>query len=217
MATFFILLIIIFAPFVWYINRALRFTNETVGEDSPLHKERTYQLSASQYFGEFTKVLFAIVLVMTVVLSYIMSKVAFQQEPLGAVFALFFLAFAGFLYYYFLFDWQFWTITRNVILTLNPFQPSIIVESPTNHAILTPDNVIGIEKHLIKVDNSKNPFSGYGYYLFYSEDGHSTCLNTIFFSHIGHFEFLERFFGHVPQTIVWHAFPWNPDFNPVKN
>ena len=217
METFFLLLALIFIPFVWFIVRMLRFTNETVGEDSPLRKERTYQFSASEYFGGVTKVLLVMVFIMSLVLSYIMSEVAFRQEPLAAAFGMFFLVFAGYLCHYFYFDWQFWTITRNVTLTMNPFQGSLTVESPTFCDVLTPDNVISIEHHLVKVDNSKNPFSGYGYYLFCRNDGQTTHLNTIFFTHVGHFEFMERFFGRVPQTLVWHSFPWNPDFNPIEN
>ena len=216
METFFILAVLVFLPFGWFILRMLRFTNETVGEDSPLHKERTYQVTATQYFGDFTKVLIAILLLMSIALSYIMSEVAFRQEPLAVAFGVFFLGFAGFLCYYLYFDWQFWTITRNVVLTLNPFQPSVTIEGPGQCTILMPDTVSRIEHHLIKVDNSRNPFSGYGYYLFYTKDGQTTRLNTIFFSNIGHFEFLERLFGQVPQAIVWHPFPWNPDFNPVE-
>ena len=158
---------------------------------------------------------------MSLVLSSIMSEVAFRQEPsvaaFVAAFGMFFLAFAGFLCYYFHFDWQFWTITRDVTLTMNPFQGSLTVESPTFFAVLTPDTITRIEHHLIKVGNSKSPFNGYGYYLFFGNDGQTTRLNTIFFSHVGHFEFMECFFGHVPQTLIWHSFPWNPDFIPIEN
>ncbi len=207
---------IVFLPAGWFLFRMLRFTNETVGPNSPLHRERTYQFSAAQYFGEFTKILILIVLIMSFVLSYIMSEVAFQQEPLVAAFVLFFLGCAGLLCYYFYFDWQFWTITRHVELTLNPLQPSITIKSPTQDKVLTPTTVTRIEHHLIKVDNSKNPFSGYGYFLFYTEDKHVIRLNNLFINHIGHIEFMERFFSATPSAIVRHLFPWTPDFNPVQ-
>ncbi len=190
----------------------LRFTNETVGEDSPLQRERTYQFSASKYFGTFTKVLEAFLLVMSLVLAFIMINVGVRQEQfIGFVFAPFFFAFAGFLVFYFYFDWQYWTITRNVSLTLNPHDQSITIDSPARYSVLTPATTIRIEHHMQKMDNAKNPLAGYGYYLFYQSDGQITQLNNLFISHIGHVEFIERYFALVPQALVWHRLAWPTD------
>lgn len=63
METFFILAVVVFLPFVWFIVRMLRFTEETVGDDSLAFgletsekRTRTYQFSASDYFGMFIKI-----------------------------------------------------------------------------------------------------------------------------------------------------------------
>ena len=132
-------MVVVFLPLAWFILRMLRFTNETIGEDSPLHKERTYQFSASQYFSDFLRIANPILAVMMLVLAFIMSKAAIrQQEPLLFIFSLFFLGFSG----HFYFDWQYWTITRNVLVTLNPFKKSITLDGPSQYSVLTADTVL---------------------------------------------------------------------------
>lgn len=217
METFLVLFVIIFVPFIWFISRALQYTRETVGEDSPLHRKRTYQIGAYQYFGTLTKVLEAFLLVMSLVLAYILINVGIDQEQvLGFIFAPFFIAVAGFLGFYFYFDWQYWTITQNVSLTLNPNDQSITIESPDQYSVITPDTAIRIEHHVQKMDNAKNPLAGYGYYLFYQSDGQIIQLNNLFISHIGHVEFIERYFAHVPQAFVWHRLAWPTDDSQVE-
>lgn len=208
METFFILFVLVFVPFGWFIVRALRYTNETVGKDSPLYKERTYQFSVSRYFIGFFKLLMAIVLVEMSVGFMMVIPIAIHQEPLLFFFLLFLAVFIGLLVFFFYFDWQYWTITRNTFITLNPFQPSITVDSPEYTSYLTPDNVAHIEQHLKQSSNSKDILGGYGYYLFYTNDGQITRVNNIFFADI---EFLDRFFSTVPQTCVLHRFPWITD------
>ncbi|GAB3898113.1 hypothetical protein [Spirosoma agri] len=217
METFFILFVLIFVPFIWYINRAITYTSDTVGENAPLQRERTYQFSASQYFGTLIKVLEAQLLIMMPVLAVIVVRAGIRQE-LYVCFLLApcFLIFAGYLLFYFYFDWQYWIITRHVTLTLNPDDQSITIDSPARYSVLTPNTVVRIEHHLQKMDNPKNPLAGYGYYLFYEADGQITQLNNIFISHIGHVEFIERFFGHVPQALIWHRLAWATDVKPVE-
>lgn len=216
METFIILLVIVFVPFIWFINRALVYTDDTVGENAPLQRERTYYFSASQYFFTFIKVLEALLLVMMPVLAFIVVDVSIHQKQyFGFLLAPFFLAFSGYLIFYFYFDWQYWTITRNVVLTFDPSSQSITIDSPDQHSVLTPDTVVRLEHHLQKMDNAKNPPAGYGYYLFYRSDGQIIQLNNLFISHIGHVEFIEHFFGHVPQALVWHRLAWAMDIKPT--
>ncbi len=218
METFLFLLTIVFVPFAWFIVRALRYTNETVGKDSPVYKERMYQFSASQYFGDFLRIANPVIVVMMLFLTFITSKEAFkQQEPLLFIFPFFFFGFAGMFCFVIYFDWQYWKITRNVLITFNPLEKSITVDCPTQYKILTADSVKRIEKHIKKTSNSKDVLGGYGYYLFYTTDGQITRINNIFFSHIAHFEFLERFFPHTPQTLVEHRLPWITDINKIEN
>lgn len=218
METFFILAVLVFLPFGWFILRMLRFTNETVGEDSPLHKERTYQFSASQYFSDFLRIANPIMVVMMLMLVLITSKAAIrQEEPLLLIFSLFFFGFAGLFCFVIYFDWQYWTITRNVSVTFNPFQPSITVDSPTQHCVLIPDTVERIEQHEKDPKNVSRMLIGYGYYLFYTTDGQVIRINNIFLKGFISTEFLERFFPNVPRTIVWHRLPWITDLNPIQN
>ncbi len=144
-------------------------------------------------------------------LVYIMTKVAVQQhEPWIFLFVLFFASFAGFLAFVFYFDWQYWTITRNALVTLNPFQSSITVINPIYSRTLTPENVLRIEHHVKKTTNSKDLLGGYGYFLFYTNDGQITQVNDVFLIHV---EFLQRFFSHIPSEVISHKLPWVNRFN----
>lgn len=217
METFFILFVMVFVPAGWFLVRALRYTDETIDENSPLYKERTYQFSASRYFLGFLKLLMAVVLVEMIGLSFILTKQVIAHTPSPFPLAWLVLVFAAFvvlLALFFYIDWQYWTITRNVSVTLNPFQPSILVDSLQYYSTLTPDNVVRIERHVKKTSTSKDPLSNYGYYLFYTNDGQITRINKIFFDDL---EFLERFFSTVPNTIVYHRIPWITDYAQAGN
>lgn len=206
METFVVLLLVIFVPFVWYIVRMLRYTDETIGENSPLYRERTYQLSVSQYFFTFYKMMLLFLFGQMCTACWLLLQIATKNSiALPLLFGCFFAAFAGYIVYFFYIDWQYWTITRHVQLTLNPFEPSIQVDSPNQTVTLTPDNLARIEWHRRKSDNPKEPLYDYGYYLFYDTDETVVRINKLFFNHIE--EFLERYFSAVPITIVWHKLP----------
>lgn len=219
MKTFFILLILISIPFVWFIRRMLRFTEDTVGEDSLVYgldsskkRTRAYQFSASQYFVTFMNVLCALVFIQMLVAIFVVAKTNFPQEPLrlllSFVFTLALLAFAVFLIFYFYIDWKFWTITQNVRVTFDPHIPSIIVGEPTEFYILTPDTVSHIEHHLVKSSNPRYLLNGYGCLYFYKTDGQLIWLNNIFFRNFSQYEFLGRFFPGVPVSTIYHRFPY---------
>lgn len=209
---------LVFGLFFWYLSRAFRYTNETVGKDSPVHRERTYQFTALQYFSDFLRIANPIMVVMMLSLAFITGKAAVrQEEPLLFIFSPIFLGFGGLFCFAIYFDWQYWTITRNVLLTFNPFKKSITVDGPARYNILTPENVVRIEQHTKKTSNSKDLLGGYGYYLFHTTDGQIMQINNIFFSHIGHFEFLKHFFPNTPITVVEHRLPWVTDLSQTKN
>jgi len=206
MATFFFLFVVVFIPFIWFIVKMLRYTSKTIGDESPLYSEQSYSISAYDYFFRFSKILLASLPAQMIFLAWIMAKEAIRlHEPLLFLFPLCFASFAAYICFIFYFDWQYWTITRNIYLTLNPHLPSITITSPNQISFLTPSNVVHIEHHLRKTENSKDPLGGYGFFLFYDADQNVTQLNNIFLIHV---EFLERFFKDVPQTIVWHKYPW---------
>ena len=219
METFLILLVIVGGPFVWFIVRMLRFTQETVGDDSLVYgldtsekRTRTYHFSASQYFGTFLKVMYAVIFVQMLASAFIIVKVFPRQEPMLLVLllalVLIFLAFAFFIVYYFRVDWKFWTITRNVWVTFNPYVPSITVEEPAEIDVLTPETVSRIEHHQIESGNPRYPLNGYGCLCFYKTDGQLIWLNNGYFTNFGPSEFLIKFFSHVPVTIIWYQFPY---------
>ncbi len=220
MDTFLILLTIVGVPFVWSIIRMLRFTEETVGEDSLVYglessenRTRTYHFSVSEYFCTFFKVMCGTVLVEMLIGLFVVTKVALRQEtmPLLVVlmlFALVFLACATSIVFFFHVDWKFWTITRNVWVTFDPYLSSITVEEPTEIDTLTPDTISHIEHHLVKSSNPRYILNGYGCFCFYKTDGQLIWLNNSYFGNFGPSEFLHRFYSHVPITTVWHRFPY---------
>lgn len=228
METFLILLAIIFVPFIWFIRRMLRFTDETVGDDSLVfgletsgNRIRTYQFSASNYFGTFNKVMYAFVFVMMLVASLMLVKFVPQQEGilwlLMVSFILLFLAFAVYLAFSFYIDWKFWTITRDVSVTFDPYAPSITVEGPAQIGVLTPDTVSRIEHHLLKIDNYKHPLFGYGCFYMHGTDGQPARVNTAFFKNFSQQSFLERFFPDIPVTVVWHKFPYTSIIDQIES
>lgn len=217
METFFILLAVIFIPFVWFIVRVLRYTDNTIGENSPVLTIRTYHFSARQYFVQFEKCMLAILLVVMPLLAWISFNAAIQQDMLvGYFLCLVFLASTAFIAFYFYFDWQYWTITRNVSITLNPFQPSITVQSPTRDWVLTPDSVLRIEEHIKDPRTVSKLMGGYGYFLIYTVDNQIVQVNSIFLSGFVYTEFLERFFSNTPRTIIWHTSTWTTDLDYVR-
>lgn len=201
-----LLLALVFIPFFWFIHKILRYTSKTIGDESPLYSEQSYSISAYDYFFKLFKILLASLPPQMIFLAWITAKEAIRlHEPLLLLFPLCFVAFAAYFCFIFYIDWQYWTITRNVRMTLNPHVPSITISNPNQSSFLTPLSVVRIEHHLRKTENSKDPLGGYGYFLFYDTDQNVTQLNNIFLIHV---EFLERFFKDVPQTIVWHTYPW---------
>lgn len=205
METFFILFTLVFALFLWYLDRAFQYTNETVGDYSPVYIERTYHFSAAQYFGQFIKFLLASLLFGMPFLVYVVIKAAIlHDQPVCFLFAFFFSAFALFLAFFFYVDWLYWLITRNTAITFDPLQPSLTIHYSNQSVRLTAKNLLRIEEHRTKSGNSKYLFDGYGYILLYTTDGQIAQINNIFFNHVGHTEFIERFFKNVSKTIVWH-------------
>ncbi|WP_020607182.1 hypothetical protein [Spirosoma spitsbergense] len=210
METFFILLVSVGVPFVWFIVRMLRFTKETVGEESPLMVERTYEVTVKEYFGTFSRIMNGLLTVMMLGLTILMIRVGIQQEPVVVVFAPFFLVSAGMFGFCIYLDWQYWHITRGVRVTFCPENPGISIDAPTWHRILTPDTLVRVEQY---VANGSRLFAGYSYFLFYEADGQVTLLNAILFSNFSHYEFLEKYFPAVPITLVRQEIPWVKKMN----
>ena len=206
----------------------LRFTEETVGDDSLAFgletspdRARTYQFSDSDYFGTFDKVMYAILFVMMFVVAFVVIKAAPQQEGLIGLlllsFAVLYLAFAVYLAYSFYIDWKFWTITRHVSVTFDPYTPSFTIDGPQDFAVFTSETISHIEHHLLKIDNYKHPLYGYGCLCFHGTDGQFVWVNSLFFKSFSQQSFLERFFPSVPVTIVQHKFPYTSIIDQIEN
>jgi hypothetical protein len=216
METFFILLAIVFIPFIWFIVRMLRFTDETIGENSPLYKIRTYEVSFNDYFFTFEKIGWAVCAFMMLLLSKIMVDAALTQEPLLWLFVLTFAAGSALFVSLFYVDWQYWLITRGVKVILDPIQPAIIVDSPSTYNILTPDNILRIEEHRKDPGKVSRMLADYGYFLIYTKDGHCIPINFILLGGFVYTEFVERFFSTVPRTTIWHKSAWPSELDNLR-
>jgi|GEM_PF-2383974 len=224
METFLILLAIIFVPFVWFIWRMLRFTDETVGDDSLAfgletseNRTRTYRFSDSDYFGTFEKVMNYILFLAMIWIVFLLTKIAMQQDARVFVFVPFFIVFAGFFGFVIYIDQKFWTITRSVSVTFDPYTPSITIEGPQQFAMFTPDTVSHVDHHLLKIDNYKHPLFGYGCFCFHGTDGQLIWVNTAFFKSFSQQSFLERFFPPVSVTTVQHKFPYTSILDQIES
>lgn len=216
METFFILLAIVFVPFIWFIARVLRFTDNTIGENSPRYKSRTYEVSFRDYFFTFEKVSWIACTIMMLVLSKIMVDVALNQEPLAWLFVLTFATAAAFFGSCFYVDWQYWLITRGVKITLDPTQPAIIVDSPSTYNVLPPEKILRIEEHRKDSGKVSRMLADYGFFLLYTTDGQSIPINFILLGGFVYTEFVERFFSTIPRTIIWHQSAWPVELDYVR-
>lgn len=201
---------IIFGAFGWFIYKMLRFTAKSVGDESPLAVVVTYEKTAWDYFTRFNFLfnfgLVFLILMLFYIGLFLIPKVA--KHPVHWLLAAFLLAISGwgvwFLWVIAKLEWQYWTITRNRVVTMNPADRSLKIEHEQDCWLITPDNIDTIECHF-PGRNSSKMVAGYSYLLFRLNDGQSVYLNrnSIYLDFA-----LDEYFKNVPQQVVEHKIPW---------
>lgn len=197
---------LVFLPVGWFIWRMLRYTAQTVGNESPLNTTLTRSYSfLSHFFGgnSFFALLFAIQGFMF--LSLIPGMRWPDNYPWAAISLMTFiivmmLGMAGFLYWM---QWQYWLIIRNKVVTYVPELLQIYVEQDSETWLLSEESVQKIENHTAAPDAGKFVRS-YGYFVFHLKSGQIVTLSETFF---GWPEIMQRYLGRVPLEIFYYKIP----------
>lgn len=202
----FLLFALIFIPFVWSIWQLVRYTDETIGDRSPVYSIQTYSVTALQHFGTFTHIiLLTLSLLMLATVALLIPAIVAQPSALLILPLL--LAIVGLTAFFCYFDWQYWKLVRGKAVTMNPFEQSIQVDDGISQIVLTPANVIHLEHHTKISTSTKDLLAIYGYCVFCTEENQTVVLSNRYFIEN---ELLERYFKTVLQTHTGHKLPWPP-------
>ncbi|WP_373512002.1 hypothetical protein [Persicitalea sp.] len=71
----FLIFVFIFGLFAWGMWRLLKYTRDTVGENSPLKMSRVYQISEFRYFTGFEGIITFGLFVMAIILSFMIFRI----------------------------------------------------------------------------------------------------------------------------------------------
>ena len=180
MQTFLILLTIIFVPFIWFIRRMLRFTDETVGDDSLVfglenspNRIRSYQFSDVNQFGSIDRLVNAFVLMAIVWFTFFLVVGVFVTPAYLLIllpFALLVSPLARQIAFFFYVSRKFQTLTYHTRVTFDPYTPSLLINQRHHTDTLTPHTLNRIEHHRIKTKRSRDPLHLYGFYCFHRTD-----------------------------------------------
>lgn len=197
---------LIFIPFTWFIIRALRFTDETIGKRSPVYSVQSYRISSLQHFGTLVHILLGVVVVMMLATARLLLP-EIPRQPSVLIVLLGVLAIIAVPCFFYYVDWQYWKLVRDKTITLNPETSSIQVDNGISQVALTPATLMRIEQHIKRTTSTRDPLGLYGYYVFYPVSVPPVVLSNTYFLHN---EFLDRYFKEVPQTQIEHKIPWPP-------
>lgn len=161
-----LLFLFIFGLFGWGIWRLLRLTRDTVGENSPLKVQRTYYVSAREYFTRLDMVLNYCFYLGFPLILYLLVRTALLNligEPLYIV--LFVFSILVFLYLHGAYrllclDMNYWEHTREKTLFFDPVDYSITVVAPNRTLHIKQGDVLLIESYYSDI----RPYTTYNYY-----------------------------------------------------
>lgn len=203
--TAFVLFASVFLLFGWFIYRMLRYTNESVGEASPIKTTVVYQYGASDFLQWTNTPLWIFLCLISVwaswiVLSYLDTATSIWHYVLAISIIAVCVALFYLLNKLFLLEEQFWTIIRHTALVLDPTTKSITVHRAGTSTVLNADTVAQIESHI----TAQGKFA-YFYFCFIDHDGNA----TFFFDYGKGLGFaIEAYFKGVPMKWIEHKFPF---------
>ncbi|MBC7570871.1 MAG: hypothetical protein H7319_14220 [Spirosoma sp.] len=206
METFLILLAIIFVPFIWFIWRMLRFTDETVGDDSPFARTITVHWSAERFFKRFDLVFAYLFMSMGMMFFFTgISVIArFPNQLTGfLIMFLFSLITTGMGVYAFEIQARLWRLIRHKRITFESETRQITIEDKDGFVTLTASDVARIEHHG-NVKNYKVPIVGFD--TFVLTNGNRYSIHDLFLP----IDVVDYHFPGVPQNVVprnqlWYA------------
>lgn len=198
METFLILLAIIFVPFMWFVVRMLRFTDETVGADSPFARTITVRWTAARFFKRFDLLFAYLFIGMSVVLFFagISTIARFPNQLTGfLIMVLFSLTTAGIGLYAFEIQARLWKFIQHKRVTFEPETRQLTIEDKGYCVTLTALNAAQIEHHY-NVKNYKAPIVGFD--TFVLTNGSRYSIHELFLPA----DVIDFYFPGVSQTII---------------
>jgi hypothetical protein len=206
----FLITVSVLTPFAWVIYKLLRYTAKTIGDESPLVIVVRYKIEDWQYFTRFDYILNVVITLLMVSMLY---ADVFVLMPASNSFWHWMVSlglFAACLYALWLIasvfklDWQYWLITRNKTVTLDPADKSLTIDTAEEIIRFSADDVQEIEKHGSGLKSSKM-VAGYSYLIFKLKNGHAVYLNL----NKSYLDFaIDDYFKTVPIQYVPHKIPW---------
>ncbi len=202
----FLLLAGVFSVFGWFIYRLIRYSNESVGADSPLERAVVYQYSEWGFLSwRQTPLIAPIPLFLIWVCWILLTSLDTATTSWHYVLAFCMPALCAGLFYLLnkllLLEDKFSTIIDSTAIELDPATKSITVHRAGTATVLTADTVALIESHT----TAQGKFAYY-HFRFVGHDGR----DTYFYDYGKGLRFaIEAYFKGVPMTWVEHKFPFN--------
>lgn len=202
----FLLFAIPFSLVGWLIYRAIRYTNESVGEASPLKRVVVYEYKALDFLQwRQTPLIILIALFLYWVCWILLTNLDTATSPLHYVLTCLMLALCAGSFYLISkllqLEDKFQTIIEHTALALDPATMSITVHRSGTSTVLTASSLAFIESHI----TAQGKFS-YTHFRFVDHEGH----DTFFFDYGKGLGFaIEDYFKGVPMKYVEHKFPFN--------
>ncbi|GAB3923739.1 hypothetical protein [Larkinella terrae] len=200
----------VFLPVGWFIYKMLRFTAKTVGDESPLATVVTYEIDEWEYFVRFDIILNVFLTLISILILYI---TVFFAIPAAKAYWHWLISFSllasSFTILWFMtlvsrLEWQYWLITRNKTVTLDPADKSLEIATWEKTVRFTAADLQEIERHSSGPKSSRM-VSGYSYLIFKLKTGQKCYLNLnksyLYFA-------LDDYFKNVPVRPVPHKIPW---------
>lgn len=166
-----IVFLIVFLPFAWYMWMTLRFTKDTIGENSPVKINRTYYITEWQYFVNFNNLLLYFLMGMGAILlrfSFTMHVSYTESYPLLARFVVFFLAaeLLGLSIYLIAIDINHWKYIQGVVIETVPEEHALeLTFTDVSYRVRSGDIV-----RAAIISNGNRSHIGYAIYYFSNGD-----------------------------------------------
>ncbi|GAB3181294.1 hypothetical protein [Telluribacter humicola] len=162
-----VIFLLVFGAFGWYLYKALRLTRNTVGKDSPLYVQRTYHMSAWEYFTNFDSVINYSIYPIGPVLLILLLRADWSdltQSPLylvGLVVIIAGLVWMSLMSYrLLLLDINHWKYTRDKTLIFDPTDYSLAVQTSARTLSIRQADIASIEYYYSNI----RLFGSYSYY-----------------------------------------------------
>lgn len=173
----FLLFAFFFGLFGWGMWWLLRFTRDTVGENSPLKLSRVYQVSELKYFTRFDGIMASLTVLMGVIVFFQLAKMPLPTDKSHSVFfqlAIFLapLSLLGLGALSFALQLNHWPYVRDVIIRTNPSDHALEITFSDRSLTVREGDIERI--HAV---HGKARIS-YGYWIYYLNNGDRFIMSS---------------------------------------